>query len=112
MKILVLADLHRSVARPEQNTEQDEWIAGLLQQEKPDLVVIAGDIFPPTHAVNQDNPYNAYGGITWLLDEIQPEYAICGHSHLPVHDVKINSTRCWNVGNDYAPPFRHVSIEI
>jgi len=64
------------------------------------------------HMSKPSSPYNAFSGVTWLLDRVKPDYAVCGHTHRPVHDVQINGVRCWNVGSDYTPPFRHVVLTL
>jgi len=64
------------------------------------------------HMVKGRSRFNAYSGVTWLLDEIRPDYAVCGHTHWQIADTVINGVRCVNVGNDYFPPFRHHLLDI
>ena len=64
------------------------------------------------HMSQVTSKYNAYSGVSWLLDETEPDYAVCGHTHHHVVGKVIRRVRCVNVGNDYFPPFRHYLLEI
>ena len=64
------------------------------------------------HMSKRSSLYNAFSGVSWLLERVKADYAVCGHTHRPVHDVTLHGVRCWNVGSDYLPPFRHVALEV
>ena len=53
------------------------------------------------HMSKVTSEFNAYGGVTWLLDKVTAQWAICGQTHLRVVDRTINGIICVNVGNDY-----------
>jgi len=57
------------------------------------------------------NEYNVFSGVSWLLDEIRTDYAICGHTHRSVNTI-INGIHCINIGNGHHPPFHSCFLEI
>ncbi len=64
------------------------------------------------HMAVAESKFNAYSGVSWLLDEIRADYAICGHTHYPVVEKTVNGIQCTNIGNDYWPPFKSHFLEI
>lgn len=61
MKILCLSDLHRVIADILAMEEQNRWIASLLSEYSPDVVLITGDIFesdPGVKCINTGNDYH------------------------------------------------------
>ncbi len=57
-------------------------------------------------------PFDAFSGVSWLLDKVKCDYAISGHTHRRVIGKEINGVKCINTGNDYFPPFKHFLLEI
>lgn len=54
--------------------------------------------------MNKINQYNAYSGSYSLLGELNVQYCICGHTHLPIETIittKYGNCKCYNIGNDY-----------
>lgn len=47
-----------------------------------------------------DSMFNLYSGMSDLLSKINPNVAICGHTHKRVITT-INNCQCYNIGNDY-----------
>lgn len=56
--------------------------------------------------------FDAFSGVSWLLEKINCNYAISGHTHRRVIGKIINGVKCINTGNDYYPPFEHYLLEI
>lgn len=48
-----------------------------------------------------DSPFNIYSGVADLISKVQPDVAICGHTHKRVI-ARIGDCRCFNIGNDYS----------
>ncbi|MCF6176268.1 MAG: metallophosphoesterase [Victivallaceae bacterium] len=57
-------------------------------------------------------PFDAFSGVSWLLDKVQCDYAISGHTHKRIIGKEINGIKCINSGNDYYSPFQHYLLEI
>ena len=64
------------------------------------------------HMFKAYSEFNAFSGVSWLLDRVRAEVAVCGHTHWRIPETVINGARCLNVGNDYVPPFRHAVLDV
>jgi predicted MPP superfamily phosphohydrolase len=66
-------------------------------------------------ATGRFNPFNAFSGVKNLLGMAgikgKITYAISGHTHYKVQKI-IEGVECYNIGNDYSPPWRYEIIEI
>ena len=60
---------------------------------------------------DQSDEFSAFSGVSWLLDEIRPDIAVCGHTHLPA-ELSRGGTRAINIGNDYSGPLLRRLIEV
>jgi len=58
------------------------------------------------------SPFNAYSGVTWLLEHYKFEYAVCGHTHLRDIGRTINGCLCANIGAANYPPYQNLVLEI
>jgi len=57
-------------------------------------------------------PFDAFSGVTWLLKKVKCDSSISGHTHKRIIGKKVEGVKCFNVGNDYYPPFEHYLLEI
>lgn len=62
-----------------------------------------------------DSQFNIYSGMADLIGKLEPDVAICGHTHKRVVN-RIGGCRCFNIGNDYnrakTPDLKKEVIEI
>ena len=55
--------------------------------------------------------FNAFSGMNTFLEEINPDYAFCGHTHRRIVGKYIGNCKCVNVGNDLQQ-YEYVIIDI
>ena len=60
----------------------------------------------------QQNLFDAFSGVSWLLEKVKCTYAVSGHTHRRIIGKEISGACCINVGNDYYPPFLHYLLEV
>lgn len=70
------------------------------------------------HLPNREKPhlFDAYSGVSCLLDEMHFDYSFSGHTHMPLgkkqnSSITINGCECYNPGSDFLF-FRYVATEI
>ena len=85
--------------------EYDKNVTRITESIKPDKINILVTHCVPHNKLNGHmskifSEINAYSGSYDLLENINVQYSISGHTHWPIKTV-INETKCFNIGNDY-----------
>ena len=63
------------------------------------------------HKVNPSN-FNAFSGTKNILEFLDVDYSICGHTHRRTIGQVLNETTCINVGNDFHIPLQYFILDI
>ena len=64
------------------------------------------------YQIGKKNPFDAFSAVSWLLNKVNCDYSISGHTHRRIIEKEITEVCCINTGNDYYPPFQHYLLEI
>ncbi len=64
------------------------------------------------HMKKTGSDFNAYSGVANLFTEVQPDYSICGHTHLRTIGQHLNGVNCINVGNNHYPPYMYYLLDL